>query len=171
EPVGPKRRNLRKRSDFMTGAVLYARVSSREQQKEGYSLDAQRKLLLGYARDKGFDVSREFVDIESAKDTGRKEFGEMLRFLETSSQSRIVLVEKTDRLYRNFRDSITFEELIEKKGLELHLVKEGQVIRRDSRPQDRFIHDIHTSVSSYYSRNLREEVKKGMREKAEQGIF
>ena len=155
----------------MTAAVLYARVSSREQEREGYSIPAQRKLLAGYAREKGFEISREFTDVESAKDAGRKDFGEMVRFLESSPNCRVVLVEKTDRLYRNRKDSLIFEELIEKSGVELHLVKEGQVIRRDSRPQDRFIHDIHTSVSSYYSRNLREEVRKGMREKAEQGFY
>jgi site-specific DNA recombinase len=155
----------------MTAAVLYARVSSREQEREGYSIPAQRKLLAGYARERKLEVAREFVDVESAKNPGRKQFGEMLRFLERSPQSRIVLVEKTDRLYRNRTDSLAFEELIEKRGVEVHLVKEGRVIGKNSRSQDKFMHDIHVAVAKNYSENLREEVKKGMREKAEQGTF
>ncbi len=42
------------------------------------------------------EIVSEFIDVESAKTPGRKEFGEMLRFLETDPNCRIVLVEKTD---------------------------------------------------------------------------
>jgi site-specific DNA recombinase len=155
----------------MPNAVIYARVSSREQEREGYSIPAQRKLLAEYARVRGFCVQQEFIDVESAKNPGRKEFGAMLRLLQSDPQCRTVLVEKTDRLYRNRTDSIAFEELIEKRNVEIHLVKEGRVIAKDSRSQDKFMHDIHVAVAKHYSENLREEVKKGMREKAEQGIY
>jgi site-specific DNA recombinase len=155
----------------MQSAVIYARVSSREQEREGYSIPAQRKLLNEYARVRGFRVQKEFIDVESAKNPGRKEFGNMLRLLQSDPQCRTVLVEKTDRLYRNRTDSIAFEELIENRNVEIHLVKEGRVIAKDSRSQDKFMHDIHVAVAKHYSENLREEVKKGMREKAEQGIY
>jgi len=77
----------------------------------------------------------------------------------------------TDRLYRNRTDALAFEALIEKRGVEIHLVKEGRVIGKDSRSQDKFMHDIHVAVAKHYVENLKEEVKKGMREKAEQGIY
>ena len=105
-------------------AVLYARVSSREQEQEGYSIPAQLKLLRDYASKNGLGISKEFVDIETAKMTGRKAFGEMVDFLRRSKNSRIVLVEKTDRLYRNFRDAVTLEDL----EAEIHFVKENQVL-------------------------------------------
>jgi DNA invertase Pin-like site-specific DNA recombinase len=60
---------------------INARVSSRERQQEGYSIDAQLKSLRTYAKKSGFDVVREFIDIESAKSTGRKPFGEMIDYL------------------------------------------------------------------------------------------
>src|SRR5205085_5533748 len=84
---------------------------------------------------------------------------------------RIVLVEKTDRLYRNRTDALAFETLIEKRGIEIHLVKEGRIIGKESRSQDKFMHDIHVAVAKHYVENLKEEVKKGMREKAEEGIY
>ena len=152
-------------------AILYARVSSREQEREGYSIPAQRKLLTEYARSRRYQVEREFVDVESAKNPGRKQFSAMLRLLETDPECRIVLVEKTDRLYRNRSDSLTFEELIEKRNVEVHLVKEGRIISKNSRSQDKFMHDIHVAVAKNYVENLKEEVRKGMREKAEQGIY
>src|SRR6266404_8547057 len=155
----------------MIAAFSYARVSSREQEREGYSIPAHRKLLDEYGRTRGFSIKREFVDIESAKNPGRKEFTKMLRLLETDSACRIVLVEKTDRLYRNRVDALAFETLIEKRGIEIHLVKEGRVIGKESRSQDKFMHDIHVAVAKHYVENLKEEVKKGMREKAEEGIY
>jgi site-specific DNA recombinase len=60
-------------------AVLYARVSTEEQEKEGYSIpSSQLKLLRGYAESLNCSVVREFVDIETAKRAGRAGFGEML---------------------------------------------------------------------------------------------
>jgi len=155
----------------MITALAYARVSSREQEREGYSIPAQRKLLAEYARTRGFQIEREFIDVESAKNPGRKEFGEMLRLLEKGDNCRVVLVEKTDRLYRNRTDALSFESLIEKRSVEIHLVKEARVIGKNSRSQDKFMHDIHVAVAKHYVENLKEEVKKGMREKAEQGIY
>jgi DNA invertase Pin-like site-specific DNA recombinase len=136
----------------MTVAVSYARVSSREQEREGYSIPAQRKLLAEYAHTHGFDIGHEFIDVESAKNPGRKEFGQMQRLLETDGACRIVLVEKTDRLYRNRTDALAFEALIERRGVEIHLVKEGRVIGKDSRSQDKFMHDIHVAVAKHYWR-------------------
>ena len=155
----------------MRKAVIYARVSSREQEREGYSIPAQRKLLAEYAASHSFCIFETFIDIESAKNPGRKEFGKMLQVLEADSDCRIVLVEKTDRLYRNRTDSLIFENLFDKRNVEVHLVKEGRIIGKNSPSQDKFMHDIHVAVARNYSENLREEVKKGMREKAEQGIY
>ena len=66
---------------------------------------------------------REFVDVDTAKRPGRAGFDEMIKFLKRSSSVRVLLVEKTDRLYRNLKDWVTLDDL----NLEIHLVK-GNVI-------------------------------------------
>ena len=58
----------------MTEAVIYTRVSSREQEQEGFSLDAQAKLLRQYAAQNGIRIVEAFEDIETAKVSGRKHF-------------------------------------------------------------------------------------------------
>src|SRR5712692_6127244 len=151
----------------MKTAVLYARVSSKEQEREGFSIPAQLKLLREYASRNDFSVTQEFVDIETAKTSGRQNFGEMVRFFQRHPECRVVLVEKTDRLYRNFRDAVTLEDL----DLEIHLVKEGQIVSREAKSQAKLIHGMQLVLARNYIENLREEVKKGMREKAEQGIY
>ena len=152
-------------SELHRRAVLYARVSSKEQE-EGYSIPAQEKLLRDYAERHGFEVVREFVDVETAKHAGRAQFGEMLKFLRRKGgDCRIVLVEKTDRLYRNFRDYVSLDEF----GAEVHLVKEGAVLSKDSRSGDKLMHGFKVVLAKHFIDNLREETTKGMREKAAQG--
>ena len=151
----------------MKESVSYARVSSKDQEREGYSIPAQRKTLMEYAPRTGFRIVREFVDVETAKCAGREQFGEMVAFLRQNPQCRTVIVEKTDRLYRNFRDYLALEDL----GVEIHLAKEGQIINKDSKSQAKFMHGIQVLMARNYIDNLREEVCKGMREKAEQGIY
>jgi site-specific DNA recombinase len=151
----------------MRESVIYARVSGKDQQREGFSIPAQLKFLREYGLRNGYQVSREFIDVETAKATGRKQFGEMLAFLSRNPVCRIVIVEKTDRLYRNFRDCVTLEEM----NLEIHLPKEGQIISKESKSQAKLMHGIQVVMARNYIENLKEEVRKGMREKAEQGIY
>ncbi len=151
----------------MRDAVIYARVSSKDQEREGYSIPAQLKLLREYAQRNELRIVKEFIDVETAKTTGRKQFGEMMQFLSRNSGCRVVIVEKTDRLYRNFRDCVTLEDL----DVEIHLPKEGQVISKNSKSQAKLVHGIQLVIAQNYVENLREEVRKGMREKAEQGIY
>src|SRR5215469_5467694 len=147
--------------------VIYARVSSREQEKEGFSIPAQLKLLREYAAAQGFTVAQEYVDVETAKQTGRIAFGEMIAYLKAHPAVRVMLVEKTDRLYRNLKDWVTVDEL----EAEIHFPKEGVVLSRESRSSEKFMHGIKVLMAKNYIDNLSEEVRKGMQEKAEQGIW
>lgn len=147
--------------------VIYARVSTVEQKEEGYSLDAQLALLKDYARSKGFVVLGEYTDADSGSRTGRSVFGQMLELLREAGPSCAIVCEKTDRLYRNFSDMVKVDEL----GVELHFVKENIVVGPNSRSSDKFMHSIKVCLAKHFSDNLREEVRKGMTEKAKQGIY
>jgi site-specific DNA recombinase len=148
-------------------AVIYARVSSKEQEKEGFSIPAQLKLLKEYAAAQCFAVAQEYVDVETAKQTGRVAFSEMVAYLKAHPAVRVLLVEKTDRLYRNLKDWVTVDEL----DVEIHFPKEGVVLSRESRSSEKFMHGIKVLMAKNYIDNLSEEARKGMQEKAEQGIW
>ncbi|RUR13509.1 recombinase family protein [Legionella sp. km772] len=147
--------------------VLYTRVSSKEQEKEGFSIPAQQKLLRTYAIENQFLVAKEFQDIETAKQSGRVGFADMMNFLTANPTIKTLLVEKTDRLYRNLKDWVTIEEL----DLEVHFVKENEVLSESSRSTEKFMHGIRVLMAKNYIDNLSEETRKGMNEKAEQGIW
>jgi len=146
---------------------VYARVSSTEQERDGFSIPAQLRALHEYAKKKHFKIVREFIEAETAKRAGRTEFKEMLAFLEGSDSVKTVLVEKTDRLYRNFRDYLTVDEL----DLEIHLVKENEILGQDSKSHQKFIHGIKVLMAKNFIDNLSEETKKGMAEKVRAGGF
>ena len=148
-------------------SVAYARVSSKEQEKEGYSIPAQLKSLRSYSKGKDLDVVREFVDVETAKEAGRSGFRQMLDFLRKNPVCRILLVEKTDRLYRNLKDWVTLDEF----DLEIHFVKENVTLSRDSGSSEKLMHGIRVLMAKNYIDNLSEETRKGMLEKADQGIW
>lgn len=148
-------------------AVLYARVSSKEQEREGYSIPAQRKLLRSYADRNNYHIVVEFIDVETAKQSGRTNFTKMIDYLKEHADVNTILCEKTDRLYRNFKDYVTVDEL----DLSLVFVKENSVLNKHSRSHEKFIHGIKVLMAKNYIDNLSEETRKGLIEKAEQGSF
>lgn len=66
--------------------VIYARVSSKEQEHEGYSIQAQLTLLRDYAAQEKLQILQEFVDVETAKVAGRPSFNAMLAYLKNSQR-------------------------------------------------------------------------------------
>ncbi|MGA7415172.1 MAG: recombinase family protein [Bryobacteraceae bacterium] len=150
-----------------TQIVLYARVSSKDQEK-GFSIPAQLRLLRDYAASKGFVIAHEFTDVETAKESGRTNFGQMLAYLKKHPATcRTILVEKTDRLYRNLKDWVTLDDL----ALEIHFVKENETVSPDSKSSEKFVHGMKVLMAKNYIDNLSEETRKGMTEKARAGIY
>jgi site-specific DNA recombinase len=146
-------------------AVAYGRVSSKEQEREGFSIPAQQKLYREYAKRNGLDIVAEFIDVETAKRAGRSQFGAMIEYLRVTNPRPVLLVEKTDRLYRNLKDYVLLDEL----GVAIHLIKEGEILSDESRSSQRFVHGIKVLMARTAVENLGEEASKGLLEKAEQG--
>jgi len=148
--------------------VIYARVSSKDQEREGFSIPAQQRLLHDYANRENFTIMEEFIDVETAKKTGRTNYVKMLAWLKRNRRTcRTILVEKTDRLYRNLKDWVTLDEV----DLEIHFVKEGTVLADESKSSEKFMHGIRVLMAKNYIDNLSEEVRKGQGEKARSGIW
>jgi DNA invertase Pin-like site-specific DNA recombinase len=62
---------------------------------------------------------------------------------------------------------VTLDEL----ELAIHLVKENDILSPDSRSHQKLLHGIKVVMAKNYIDNLSEEIKKGMQEKAEQGLY
>lgn len=153
-------------------AVTLARVSSKEQEEEGYSVDAQTLYLKKYCQDRELKVVKPFEIAETAsKPEMRKEFQLCMQYLDKNNIKNLV-VEKVDRLTRNSQSAIEIDNwLAEDADRRLHLPKNGLVLHKNSTSQDRFMWDIYVAVAKQYTNNLREEVKKGVMEKLNQGWY
>lgn len=147
----------------------YVRVSTKDQEQEGYSIPAQKKYLEDYAERQGLSIDQWFIEAESAKQSGRPRFQALIQSIRKARQPVILLVDKSDRLTRNLDDGATIRRLVRQNGLEVHKVREGQILNAKSKSTEKFMDSINLAVASYYSDNLSDEVKKGMYEKAEQG--
>lgn len=152
--------------------ILFCRVSSRDQEITGYSLDSQKKLLTDYAKKQGFKISKTFSITETAsKCTERKTYNEALKYVEKENVDCMVC-EKIDRLTRNPKDAGVISDLVMgSNNREVHFVKENFILSKDTKSHDCFIWDMKVAVAHFYTNNLSEEVNKGTVEKAEQGWF
>ena len=153
-------------------SVLYARVSTKEQADEGYSLPSQVKLLKEYAFKKDIKIAKQFTISESASGKQmREKFNEMMSYVQDKN-IKIILVEKVDRLTRNFKDAIIVNDWLEQdENRQVHFVKQGLVLHANSKSNDKFQWDIHLVLARNYINNLSEEVKKGQLEKLKQGWY
>jgi DNA invertase Pin-like site-specific DNA recombinase len=151
-------------------AVGYCRVSSKEQEETGYSLPAQEKLVREYAEKMGFELIKVFSISESASGkVQRKTFKEMMYFVKLH-KIPVIIVETTDRLTRNFKECIEIDDWINSnEENEVHLVKEGTILHKNANSNDWFMWRVKVSTAEYYVKRLSENVKKGQKEKLEEG--
>ena len=152
-------------------AVSYIRVSTREQaqrggSEEGFSLPAQREANKRKAQSMGALVVKEFADRgESARSANRPELQKMLTYLKQDGNIDYVIVHKLDRLARNRADDVEINRAFEQAGVRLVSTSENI----DQTPGGMLLHGIMSSIAEFYSRNLANEVIKGMGEKARNG--
>lgn len=151
-------------------AVSYLRVSTKDQAErdgdpEGYSLPAQRDANRRKADSLGADIVEEFVDRgESARSADRPDLQRMLKCI-SDTPVNFVIVHKVDRLARSRADDVSINLAIQKANAKLVSVSENI----DETPSGMLLHGIMSSIAEFYSRNLANEVVKGMSQKAKTG--
>ena len=92
--------------------ALYIRVSTDEQVREGYSLEAQKAHLLEYAKKNGYSVVGLYADegITARKSyKKRKEFMRLISDVEAGKIDLILFI-KLDRWFRSVADIIKFKK-------------------------------------------------------------
>lgn len=151
-------------------AVIIARVSSKSQEDEGYSLDSQVKLLENYCSSKELLVLKTYKITESAsKSVQRNIFKKAMLFIE-EKQIKNLVIEKVDRHVRNLHDAVeTHDWLISDEEKKVHFVKDSLVLHKNSRSQEWLNWGIRVVMAKNYIDNLREEAMKGWAEKLAQG--
>lgn len=152
-------------------AVVYTRVSSKEQADHNLSLDVQRKSIEESARKNNLGIIGYFGGTyESAKTDGRKEFNRMLDFIKTrKGKVSHILVYTLDRFSRIGGAAIKLaEELRENYGVTIFAVTQPT----DTSNPSGVLHQNITFLFSQYDNQLRKQkAVAGMIEKFDKGIW
>ena len=147
--------------------AVYARVSTEKQAEKELSIPAQLQAMHDYARQRGWVIVEEFLEPGvSARTTGRPALQALLsRCKSADGRLDVVLVHKIDRLARNVYDHATIRALLQAHSIKLASVVENM----DDSVSGQLVENIMASIAQFYSGNLSEEVKKGMRQKVLKG--
>ena len=154
----------------MNKSLLYVRVSSKEQEKEGYSLDAQEKLGDDYALRHNLKIVKRWKVSESAWKEERTAFSEMLEYAKRHDEAKHIIFDVTDRMTRNDMDKIRIWTLIKYHDKTIHFSRSNKTIDKNSGSEDEFMLDIEVAVAKKMSNDISRKTSMGLLEKAEQGL-
>ena len=154
----------------MKTAAGYIRVSIDKQ--EELSPDAQKRLLIDYAKKHSISLLAENIYIDNGisgkKADKRPEFMKMIGMAKSKEHPfDVILVWKFSRFARNQEESIVYKSLLKKNSVEVVSVSEPLI----DGPFGSLIERIIEWMDEYYSIRLSGEVLRGMTEKALRGGY
>jgi site-specific DNA recombinase len=111
-----------------TRTLIYTRVSSDEQAREGVSLDAQLAECRRYALAHGWDLGDEYQDVMTGHRDDRPQYQQMLsdlRQLHADGRRVVVVVAALERLGRRLKEQVERREEMKTLGVSVHSVRDG----------------------------------------------
>ena len=141
-------------------AVIYARYSSDNQREE--SIEGQIRECTEYAEYNDMEIVGTYIDrAYSARTDHRPEFQRMIKDSE-KKQFDVVLVWKLDRFARDRFDSAHYKRILKKNGARVISAKE--TISQGA--EGILMESMLEGMAEYYSAELSEKTKRGMKENA-----
>ncbi len=149
--------------------VALARVSSREQEREGWSLEVQVDELNAYATRNGGTIIKLFRIAETAtRAEERKTFKELIEYtLKHKSEIDGILFYKIDRAARNLFDYVELERL--EFDHEVPFVSTSQPT--DNQPAGRMARRMLAIIAAFYTEQQSLDVRDGQQRRVAAGLF
>lgn len=150
-------------------AILFARVSTQEQMKEGYSISAQMEQMRKHCHAFGLSIFQEHEVDESSTKEKRAKFDCIISTIEKQQEPIALIVETIDRLLRRFRELPKIEQLIERGKLELHCLREHLCIKATSTSDIKMRLHMGVMMANSYVNQLSDNVKRSIQQKITEG--
>jgi site-specific DNA recombinase len=149
--------------------VALARVSSREQEREGFSLDVQENALQAYAQRNGGQIVRMWRIAETASKTDqRTAFKELIAYAKANAPKLDgLLFYKVDRAARNLFDYVELERLESEQGIPFISVSQPT----EHTPAGRMQRRVLASMASFYTEQQSVDVREGLSKRVQAGLF
>jgi site-specific DNA recombinase len=156
------------KSNAAQNAVIYTRVSTKEQADTNQSLETQKKYCIQYAEKNNINVLGFFGGTyESAKTDERNEFNRMIKYLKNQTQKiSLIIVYSLDRFSRTGDNAIYISSQLKKQGISIMAVTQPIDVSTISGVLQQNIQFI---FSKYDNDLRREKSVTGMKEKLLRG--
>ena len=147
----------------MRKAVIYARYSCEKQTEQ--SIEGQLRVCNEFAERNGYTVIHNYIDrAVSGKTDKREQFQQMLK--DSGNKTfEFVIVYKLDRFARNRYDSAMNKATLKKNGVKVLSACE----QITDTPEGIILESMIEGMAEYYSAELSQKVKRGMRESCLKG--
>src|SRR5918994_3219416 len=146
-------------------AILYARVSTEEQARSGYSLSQQLEALREHARLEGYSVVEEVLDRGQSGATLERPGMDRVRDLVSTGEVPIVLAQDRDRYAREPAHHYLLREEFKEHGCRLKALND----RGDDSPEGELTDGILDQLAKFERAKTRERTRRGKLRKAQQG--
>lgn len=147
---------------------VYARKSTEDEERQVMSIEDQETEINDFAKREKIKIIEILKESKSAKDPGRKVFNEMLTKIYASKKPVGIIAWHPDRLARNSVDG----------GQIIYMIDIGKIAALkfptfwfEPTPQGKFMLQVAFGQSKYYSDNLSENVKRGIKHKVRRGEY
>jgi len=150
----------------MTKYFLYARKSTEDEERQVMSIEAQLAELAEFAKRENIEIVETFIESKSAKKPGREVFNQMMSKVRESKEPVGLIAWHPDRLARN---SIDGGQIIYSIDINKIVSLRFPTFWFEPTPQGLFMLQVAFGQSKYYSDNLSENVKRGIRQKLRRG--
>ena len=107
--------------------------------------------------------------IESSTKGHRPEFERMIEFIGKQKQRTALVIDCVDRLQRSFTHTPVLNALMEKNLLEIHFVREGNIIDKDANSMQKLMWNMGTVMAQSYTDQLTDNVRRSIKHKMEKG--
>lgn len=146
-----------------------ARVSSREQQREGFSLEVQEDALLRYAKQNDGTIVKFWKIAETAsKKDERKSFKELMAYVKSNAANLDgLLFFKVDRAARNLFDYVELERLETDHRVPVIYVSQPTEVT----PAGRMMRRTLANMAAFYTEQQSLDVRDGQVRRVQSGLF
>ncbi len=145
----------------MKQVIAYLRVSTEEQETEKNKL-----AVLEYANKHGWQVEWVEETISGRLDWRKRKLGEVVQKLGVGS---VLIVTELSRLARSIGQVWEIIQEAEKKGFEIHILKEKLIIKKDKDLQTRAMLSVFAMVADFERELISLRTKEALRAKKERG--
>lgn len=160
--AGPRRARPRPRQRGRHGrALVYLRVSTFAQEKNGRNLEGQLAEIIEYCERKGYEFHREddvFRDIVTGARTDRENYYRLLSRIE-KEDAEVVVAWNVSRLGRNSLDGAWLMVKSKEHGFRIETAQEGMDFTAD--PAAELVYDVLTAAAKFQRNTILQDMMRG----------